>query len=466
MNALHRNRHTKGGVTLVELMVVVTILLLLAAFAIPTIRPLTQGRRLREAARAIDVLLTQAKTRAIVNQLPVGVLLERMEQVDAAGVVYYQDDACNVLRLVEIPPPYAGDFTDSRVRIQNWTTVALSGGNREGHPQFNPSWPAVTNYIVLKLAIQPLSLSNGLLRRGDQVQFGFQGPYFTIVNDTLDDSPTSEGMDFKLDDDGYIVFDDSDPNYAADLDGDGFVDTRILTVAASADELGGVSWPLTDKTRVDFANPRDRLVAGLPVWSGDTTFQFFRQPEPSPIAPLRLPKDTVIDLGDSGYFPNPASGADAFGFVYTPLSTPHVPGEHRGPMILFAPSGAISSVYHWDAAGNYGPASVMEPIFLMIGKWERTGLNTDGTSLAEDGLHNWQDASNIWISIGPQSGLATAAGVNAAQYLHDNGTPADPSDDYLADNVISPTGVWIPPTIFDSRRSAREAQISKGANQE
>ena len=103
MNLPHHNRHSRRAVTLIELLVVVTILMLLAAFTIPAMRPLTEGRRIREAVRAIDVFLTQAKTRAIVIQRPVGVILERMERVDIGDpadltddTVVYQDDACNI----------------------------------------------------------------------------------------------------------------------------------------------------------------------------------------------------------------------------------------------------------------------------------------------------------------------------------------------------------------------------------
>ena len=97
----------------------------------------------------------------------------------------------------------------------------------------------------------------------------------------------------------------------------------------------------------------------------------------------------------------------------------------------------------------------------MVGKWERTGGDPAGESLAEDGLHNWQDASNLWISIGLQSGFVTAAEVDT-RIINDNGTPADPSDDYYVDNTNG-AGTSVPPTVYDSRRLAREAQISKGA---
>ncbi len=415
MNAFHRNRHARGGVTLVELLVVVTILMLLAAFAIPAIRPMTEGRRIREAVRAVDVFFTRARTRSVELQRPVGVVLQRMQQTDPAGNVVYQDDACNVLRMVEIPPPYAGDFSDSRVRVQNWTAV-LGGGN----------------YIVLKLLIKSGDFSDRLLKEGDQVQLDFQGPLYEICLD-----PVTAGSDFPVDADGYLTFTSgTDAN-----GGNGWYD-QVLTVRTSVAYLGGVPWPATASGTLDTTN---FFTGSTILWSADVPFQIFRQPEASPGDPLRLPKNTVIDLADSGYL---GTSPDTFGPVDTPLSTsPELLAEHRGPMILFAPSGAISAVYHWDTAGNYGPQLVMNPVFLMVGKWERTGLGSDGvSSLADDGLHNWQDASNLWLAVGPQNSLLTAAEV-----FTDTTTPA---------------GVSVPSTIAVSRTYAREAQISKGALEE
>ena len=456
MNVLHQHRPVRG-VTLVELLVVVTILMMLAAFAIPVVRPLTEGRRIREAARAIDVFITQAKTEAIVNQRPVGIVLERMRQGDEGdpddatdGNLFYQDDACNILRMVEIPPPYGGDLADTRVRLQNWSTLAFG---TTGHPYYNTSYPTI-DYIVLKIAVQTNSLSDRILKWGDKVRFGFMGALFTLVDDPYDNGASSVGADFDVDTDGYIVFSDA---AATDGDGDGFVDYKILTAIAPADELGGVAWPNTNKTAAEPPDTTNRFdpATGRLLWSSDITFEFYRQPQPSPIAPLRLPKDTVIDLADSGYLPAPAGGAEVFGNVATSLSTPAIFAEHLGPMVLFASHGAIEAVYHWQA-GSYAPTPVVNPVYLLIGKWERTGTN-----LPEDGLRNWQDASNLWMAIGPQSGFVTTAEVST-RYLHDNGTPADTSDDYFADNV-STAGVSVPLTVADSRRYAREAQISKGA---
>ena len=143
-------------------------------------------------------------------------------------------------------------------------------------------------------------------------------------------------------------------------------------------------------------------------------------------------------------------------------------------MILFSPEGSVQSVYHWDTAGGYAGYRITSPVFLMIGKWERTGIASTGPpvrSNAEDGLHNWQDASNLWMAIGPDNGLVTTAEVNAlATNPAGLAVPADPYN--ISDPSTYPYPVPADPTsatdpaqlarqMYSSRAYAREAQISK-----
>ena len=447
MNVSRQHKRSRG-VTLVELLVVVTILMMLAAFTIPAMRGLTEGRKVREAARAIDVFLAQQKTRAVELQRPVGVELQRFTLNDVAtGNASFQDDACTVLRAVEIPAPYGGDFTNSRVRIQNWS-------GSYGTPYYVDAQGV--KYFCLKILIMANDFaSDTLLRRGDQIQFNYQGPKFTIVQD-----PKPSGGDFPAPNE-FITF-----SAGKDNNGDLYVDTHVLTVVTPWADLGGVPWPEVTGWPSPALNTLD-----LKDWSLPVPFQVFRQPQPSPIPPLRLPRDTVIDLADSGYYDSPSDGAfaanglypDAFGLVTNHTST--AAADHRGPMILFAPNGSISAVYHWVANSSGGGASylggpITKPVFLMVGKFERTGneavsAGSPVRSLAEDGLHNWQDATNLWIAVNPVSGLVTAAEVNAP-FVTATGLslPGDPAVTVQADLATQ---------MQISRQLAREAQISKGA---
>ncbi|HVX12624.1 MAG TPA: type II secretion system protein [Pirellulales bacterium] len=95
---------THRGVTLVELLVVIFIMLLITAVSIPVITPALQNRDVREAARMIDVFFNGAKTRAKLNNRIFGVILER--EVN-------NPNACVTLSYCEQPDPYRGDFAST-----------------------------------------------------------------------------------------------------------------------------------------------------------------------------------------------------------------------------------------------------------------------------------------------------------------------------------------------------------------
>ena len=86
----------------------------------------------------------------------------------------------------------------------------------------------------------------------------------------------------------------------------------------------------------------------------------------------------------------------------------------------------------------------MQTIFLMIGRAERVG-GADNP-LPEDGLENWQDASNLWVALNPQTGRVTVAEVSAEQ------APG------VGNNTSMDT--YVPFSISTSRVYARQAQVS------
>ncbi len=397
-----RNSANRSGVTLVELLVVISIIVLLAAFTIPSIQPAMEGRRVRLAARSVRAYLGAAQSRAIEKNRPVGVLFERFET---------DPRACRVLRQVEVPPPYAGDFEDSRISIMpvDFDTVMvqfqLAGalGSWSGE---NPITPLV---------------GGPLIEPGDELQLNHQGHRWTIVSIQ------------------------PDPNAPAN--------SRWL-------------WDVESQT-----------TSGTPPTRTEP-YQIFRQPVSSSVAPLVLPRRTVIDLDDSGdqnglstTMAGGAPGAvDVFAALDADLNDTPVPGvfdpnDPNNPydpdnliyrvMIMFSPSGGVDRVYR----SEYNASDLAQlnffrgtrPIFLMIGKWDRAG---NASMLPEDGLHNWEDAENLWLALNPRTGQVTVAEVSTYY--------ADPNTGQLVDNYDPATNRSKPPTVFDSRRYAREAQISRG----
>ncbi len=140
----------RRGLTLIELLVVVSIMMLLVVVAIPRMRPAMETRRIREAARAINVYLCSARSRAIESGRPWGVRIVRDGSMALAGLRLIQ---------VEVPPPYAGDYDTSTI------IVTPTGG-----PTCNVSFP-----------MGEVPVADGLVKTGDVLKLNFQGHQWQIT---------------------------------------------------------------------------------------------------------------------------------------------------------------------------------------------------------------------------------------------------------------------------------------------
>jgi len=101
---------TKRGVTLVELLVVVSILTLLAAVTVPLIRTGTERRRVRESARMVESYLANARITAQTTKREVGVQFVRWPE---------QSEVSVQLRRVEVPPIYVGADDSARFTVRS-----------------------------------------------------------------------------------------------------------------------------------------------------------------------------------------------------------------------------------------------------------------------------------------------------------------------------------------------------------
>ena len=160
--ATGRRRYGRAGVTLVELLVVVGIVLILVSLTAAMIQPVLEGRDIREAARMLNIYLAGAQARAAQRNLPVGVWLKRISNNPADPSLQVQ--ASLEVFAAEVPPPYAGDALNSQATI-----TASSAGYNQAELS----------------SVTPL-----LIRDGDFVKLNYQGPFRSISNKSNVNSTT------------------------------------------------------------------------------------------------------------------------------------------------------------------------------------------------------------------------------------------------------------------------------------
>jgi len=87
MNFSKQHQNHRRGVTLVELLVVISILSVMTAIMIPRLRVINKDRNIREAARVVGSTLVKASNRAV-NEGVAGLIAERHDNFVGANNVH------------------------------------------------------------------------------------------------------------------------------------------------------------------------------------------------------------------------------------------------------------------------------------------------------------------------------------------------------------------------------------------
>ena len=97
------------GYTLVEILVVLFVLMLLAAIALPTVKDLLSNQKTSRAARNLTAFIDKVRSRAIAEQRPFGILIERgVGSNDPYGL----SQSIRVRQIAGVPP-YSGDASNA-----------------------------------------------------------------------------------------------------------------------------------------------------------------------------------------------------------------------------------------------------------------------------------------------------------------------------------------------------------------
>jgi prepilin-type N-terminal cleavage/methylation domain-containing protein len=134
----------RSAFTLVEMLIVIGIMLILITAAATMMPSATEARRIREAARGVNIYLSSARNRAMETGRPCGVTFRCLGAVGCA----LNADQC------EVPPCYCGD-TDASAATLQWVSGVLTATLDAAPP---------TN----------------LVSTGNLIQFNGQGPMYQI----------------------------------------------------------------------------------------------------------------------------------------------------------------------------------------------------------------------------------------------------------------------------------------------
>jgi prepilin-type N-terminal cleavage/methylation domain-containing protein len=182
----NRKSKMRRAFTLIELMVVITIILLISAIALPTVLPALAHRQVSEAARIVQGTLAGARDSAIHNNAPSGI---RLLPDSAFPIQYVQLTLPNGNQQTQIDPTQplvasriiplesAPEYSEGMV-----STAVLP-------PNFVPPYPCL---IVAETVVYTDPTSGNAfpnaptswfwnIRVGDKIQINNAGPWYTIV---------------------------------------------------------------------------------------------------------------------------------------------------------------------------------------------------------------------------------------------------------------------------------------------
>ncbi|MEX2167921.1 MAG: type II secretion system protein [Pirellulales bacterium] len=366
-----RNPQSRRGITLIELLIVIVIMVTLVAAAIPLMAPASDARRIREAARALNTYITSAQSRAINTGRPHGIVLKKLSSDTNSPA---DNGVCLEVFQCEQPAPFAGFDERACVRFSLDRRQQNGGMRVQFLTRVSPD-QVTDDYLPPGLdndAVPP-----GVFRTGDVIEAGGKRYQFTDTNRGADGfyfhrsgNPDGQLLIRPLDPSGYFLnfsFKELDPE-------------------------------LYDREYLH--------------WTAPLPYKILRQPMMTSTEPYQLPEGTAIDLR--------ASGDQEVSF-HAPDGDPSQNQRNDNGdavIVMFTPEGSVERVRVNLLPSQIGGTSFIDSpttynLFLLIGLRENVPVEpsdfSQTFSTQEDleekkAEYNWLNLDSRWVMIGPQSG--------------------------------------------------------------
>ena len=354
----------RSGMTLIELLVAVSILVIIAAILVPQLRFASADRNIREASRTLASLFADASQRAI-NSGTAGVVIERNPNiVDEATGIAYAGTSMFILREV---PPYVGNLATDVAEYVPTNTADVPEVPR--HKRFNPDIPADPFFIWI-----PAPFEEGIVQPGDQISFNNQPLRFNIDSVELE-------------------------THSADSS----LEVLQLQLSSPFNFVAGNIPP----ARATLVNPDTGSTASRAEIG---TFVVHRQPRKLVSSRVDMPTGYLVDLRLSGELDDD-SGENFFTFD-TRVTVAEGDPTPNSVAYLFNGRGAIDRFVFSDDSGNRRGGLPKEPVYLLVREYstEENGERRDIVLSSEQ---------QMWVTVEPTTGAAnvvSGVGVDTSQF--------------------------------------------------
>ncbi|WP_417745298.1 pilus assembly FimT family protein [Rosistilla oblonga] len=401
MSQLHEQRRNfRIGFTLVELLIVVSIITLVTAIALPTVRDQLRDQKATRTASLVRSYLDTARARAVNTGKPYGVVIKR------SGTSGFESARSIELRYCRLASSYSGDESDAFALITPPGTYDASIRIVQ-FPNTNGGNPVYGNDVIR-------TPPPGFVVVGDTIQFDDSDVNFQIRQVTYDTSTPPNLVS--------LLIEPVDPSVVSDVAvGAGSSATRGYSISRFR-ETASLPLYLQTGTMIDLAFSGYRR-GDASVKDYGTPFGSHQRLAACQFSPMEI--EHQYDL---------ARGATSTAAYDTAGTSPVVASARTYPYgdiyILFAPNGTVYSVIYGELYGAPGSKAIRmqhhlvnSDIYLMVGREGLTDV-ADPMSLSSKEQATAFDLQSVWVVINGVSGEVTTQTPNPIASVRDSGLQA------------------------------------------